>query len=118
MLLHFLTLAPPSGIQANVECPVALTPILTLTPVNVGELPRTLDRQNGPFQACSCTSLNVPERTAAGSKTAGCRFDSCPTCPWTLNSSGFQAPWLQHNVCALTPIRSPFDTTRSNTADI
>ena len=58
-----------------------LTPILTPTPVNVGELPRTLDRQNGRFQACSCTSMNVAERTAAGSKTAGCRCDSCPTCP-------------------------------------
>jgi hypothetical protein len=27
---------------------------------------------------------------AACSKTAGCRFDSCPTCPRILNSSGLQ----------------------------
>jgi len=58
-----------------------LTPVLTPTPVNAGERPDTLDRQSGRFSACSCTSLNAPERTAAGSTTAGCRFDSCPTCP-------------------------------------
>jgi hypothetical protein len=57
-----------------------LTPMLTPTPVNVGERPRTLEGRNRPFSAPSCTSLNVPERRAAGSKTAGYRFDSCPTC--------------------------------------
>ena len=68
-----------------------LTPTLTPTPVNSGELPRTLDRQNRAIQAPACTSLNVPERTAAGSKTAGCRCDSCPTCPRSLNSWGLYA---------------------------
>ena len=50
-----------------------------------GYLKVALDHQNGPFYASSCTSLNGAERRAAGSKTAGCRFDSCPTCPATLN---------------------------------
>jgi hypothetical protein len=45
VFLFFLTPAASSGIQSVLECPVALTPILTPTPVNAGE------------------------RTAAGSKT-------------------------------------------------
>ena len=37
--------------------------------------------------------VNEDERREAVSKTAGCRFDSCPTChhPSVLNSSLFQA---------------------------
>jgi hypothetical protein len=73
--------APDSAPNADDKArQFALTPMLTPTPVNVGELPDTLDRHNGRLSGCSCTSLNVPERTAAGSKTAGCRCDSCPTC--------------------------------------
>jgi hypothetical protein len=86
ILLQFLRLAPPSGIQSKVECPVALTSILTPTPVNVGERPRPLRHQNERFPAGSCTSLNAAERRAAGSTTAGRKFDSCPTCPVILNS--------------------------------
>src|SRR5262245_40969711 len=70
-----------------------LTPMLTPTLVNVGELPRTLDRQNGPFSAPSCTSVNVPERRTAGSKTAGCKFDSCPTCPANSEFMGAELIW-------------------------
>ena len=69
----------PGGVR-SLGC-YGLTPILTPTPVNSGERPRTLGRQNGRFPAPSCTLLNVAERTSAGSKTAGCRFDACPTCP-------------------------------------
>ena len=53
----------PNGIRV-----LGLTPMLTPTPVNVGERPRTLDCQNGPILVPLCTSLNFPERTAAGSK--------------------------------------------------
>src|SRR5262245_51454087 len=100
-LIQFLTL--PSSNQSKIESPVALTPMLTPTPVNAGELPDTLDRQNGPLLAPSCTSLNGPERKAAGSKTAGCRFDSCPTCPRNPEFMGVTALCPRHNVHALTP---------------
>jgi hypothetical protein len=42
--------------------------MLTPTPVNIGERPRTLERQSGPFSPDWCTSLNVAERRAVGSK--------------------------------------------------
>src|SRR5262252_2619379 len=53
--------------------------------VNVGALPATLGHQDGRFHGCSCTSLQVAERRAAVSTTAGRRFGSCPTCPRALN---------------------------------
>jgi len=34
------------------------------------------------------TTLDDPGQRAECSKTAGCRFDSCPTCLWVLNSWG------------------------------
>jgi hypothetical protein len=71
--------------------------------VNIGELPRTEHPPNERFQACPKTLTNAAERTPAGSKTAGCRFDSCPTCPENLNLSRLQPSWLQPIFCAVTP---------------
>src|SRR5262249_27586159 len=102
-------------IEATLSC---FDPMLIPTPVNAGELPRTLDRRNRAFQVGSCTSLNVPERRAAGSTTAGRRCDSCPTYPEIPEFMTIAGLWLQPNVCALTPIGPSFDTTRSNTADL
>ena len=75
-------------------CCSCLTPILTPTPVNVGE------------------------RRAAGSKTAGCRFDSCPTCPsQILNSWELQPHRVQPIWRALTPIDPNGSNTGSRAID-
>ena len=84
-----------------------LTPILTPMPVNSGERPRTLRTSIGPFQGCSCTSLNGAERRAAGSTTAGRRCDSCPTSPESLEFMGGPPSSPAQCVCFdsyLTPI--------------
>jgi hypothetical protein len=82
--------------------------MLTPTPVNAGERPDTLDRQNGPFQASARPSLNAAERTAVASTTAGCRFDSCPDYPsCSQNSSELQpheAQPILHVLTAFDPI--------------
>src|SRR5262245_36340559 len=97
--------ASPSGIQSKGAYPVVLIPILAPAPMNDGELPDTLDRQNERLSGCSCTSVNVPELTAAGSTTAGRRCDSCPTCPSEiLNLSGLQPHDAQPFFRALDPI--------------
>jgi hypothetical protein len=55
------------------------------------------------------TTLDEPGQRAACSTTAGCRFDSCPTCPsQILNSSGLQPHGVQ-------PILACFDPNENNT---
>jgi hypothetical protein len=50
------------------------------------------------------TSLDESGHCAECSKTAGCEFDSCPTCPLNPEFMRIAAPWSQHHVCSLTPI--------------
>ena len=49
---------------------------LTPTPMNYGVFLRTLRHQDERFQAGSNTLTKATERTASGSKTAGCRCDT------------------------------------------
>jgi hypothetical protein len=46
--------------------------------------------------------VNTSGRNEANSKTAGCRFDSCPTCPRMLNSWGLLLRALSRK-CVLCP---------------
>ena len=51
------------------------------------------------------TALDDPRQCAECSKTAGCRFDSCPTCPsGILNLWGLTASWPQPILRPLTPL--------------
>ena len=60
--------------------------------------PETRKGLNSGLTQLGETGSDGEECGAAFSKTAGCRFDSCPTCPSKiLNSSGLQTISLQPN---------------------
>ena len=61
------------------------------------------------------TTLDDPGQCAEGSKTAGCRFDSCPTGPEVLNSSGLRLYCMHPVLDALTPVDPRRDKNRSLT---
>src|SRR5262245_44047491 len=76
------------GDSTHVHCPMRssylagnLTPISTPTWANVGERWCTIGVKNRACERGLCAWADISEQKESGSKTAGCRFDSCPTCP-------------------------------------
>jgi hypothetical protein len=62
-----------------------MTPNPTPTRTYVSERRRPLPRVRALFGHGSYTLTDTSGRKESGSKTAGCRFDSCPTCQQPLS---------------------------------
>src|SRR5215471_9726720 len=77
--------------------PSGLTTILTTTHDGTGGHKTTLRTVKSSKTLMWWKRVDSGGRNEANSKTAGCRFDSCPTCPRVLNSSRLRPHSAQSN---------------------
>jgi hypothetical protein len=80
--------------------------MLTTTHNDTGGHKTTLHTGKSSKTQMWWTCADNGRRNEANSKTAGCRFDSCPTCPRRLNSWEL-LPYHPGVVCVLCPVFDP-----------